>query len=221
MRFGWVVLLALTVLGGDGLALAQEAEPAPPPPIVEALRQGGYVVYLRHAATDFSQADTQPNDLTNCAAQRNLTDLGRGQAQAIGEAMAALGVPIGEVLSSEYCRTLETALLAFGRATPSLDLTGIASLPSSELNRRLEALRVLLATPPAEGTNTVLVSHQFNLRDAMGVLLGTEGEAAIYQPDGLGGTSLVARVLPGEWATFVSPVTHDGVTAVRNTDRHE
>jgi broad specificity phosphatase PhoE len=214
MRFAWTVLATLAVLASPGLTRAQEVAPepgiieeAPPPsplPLLEGLRQGGYVVYLRHAATDFSQADTQPNNLANCAAQRNLTDLGRAQAHAIGEAIGALGVPIGEVLSSEYCRTLETAHLAFGRAAPTPDLTGIAGLRQSELDRRLEALRVLLATPPPAGTNTVLVAHQFNLRDAMGVLLETEGEAAIYQPDGLGSTSLVARVLPGEWTAFVN-----------------
>ena len=42
--------------------------------LVEALRTGGYVIYLRHGATDQSQTDSDPNNLANCATQRNLTD---------------------------------------------------------------------------------------------------------------------------------------------------
>ena len=46
----------------------------------------------------------------------------------------------------------------------------------------------------------MLVSHGFNLWDAEGFHLGTQGEAAIYKPDGKGGYALVARLLPREWA---------------------
>jgi len=87
-------------------------------------------------------------------------------------------------------------------ATPSRELTGISGLPNAELDRRLEALRIMLATPPADATNTVLVSHQFNLRDAVGVTLVNEGEAAVYAPDGAGGTSLVRLVQAHEWAVL-------------------
>jgi hypothetical protein len=88
------------------------------------------------------------------------------------------------VLSSEYCRTRETAEIAFGRVTPTQDLTSRVSTASAEEEHaRIEALRRLLATPPAPGTNTILVGHQFNLRDATGVSIA-EGEAAIFQPMG-------------------------------------
>ena len=45
----------------------------------------------------------------------------------------------------------------------------------------------------------MLVSHGFNLIDLEGLYLSVQGEAAIYQPDGAGGYSLLARVLPSQW----------------------
>ena len=198
-----LLLLLLTVPASS----AQEAPVVDAPAessLVERLRQGGFVIYFRHASTDFSQVDSDLVNLDNCATQRNLTDAGRAQAAAIGEAMHTLAIPIGDVFSSQFCRTLETAWLAFGRAAPTRDLTSISGLTIAERDRRLEALRMLLATPPPETTNTILVAHQFNLRDAMGVTLISEGEAAIYQPDGAGWTSLVTLVQPNEWAELAA-----------------
>jgi phosphohistidine phosphatase SixA len=152
------------------------------PALLAALREGGFVIYFRHARTDFSQDDTDLSDLSNCAAQRNLSAEGRNQAQLIGEAIATLGIPIGEVLSSELCRTRETAELAFGRATPMPDLTSFGTASSeAEEQERAAALRRLLTTPPAPGTNSVLVGHLFNIQAAANISLA-EGEAAIFSP---------------------------------------
>jgi phosphohistidine phosphatase SixA len=152
------------------------------PNLLAALRQGSFVIYFRHARTDFSQDDTDLSDLTSCATQRNLSAEGREQARLIGEAIAALAIPIGEVLSSELCRTRETAELAFGRATPMPDLTSFGTADSeTEEQERVAALRRLLATSPEPGTNTVLVGHLFNIQAAADISLA-EGEAAIFSP---------------------------------------
>ena len=150
-------------------------------PLVDALRRGGYVIYFRHAATDFSQPDADRENLQNCATQRNLDARGLADAMAIGAGFRMLGIPVGAVLSSEYCRTRETAELAFGRVTLTRALTSRANAPDDERARRRDALRCLLATPPAPGTNTVLVGHNFNLQDATGLSFA-EGEAGIFEP---------------------------------------
>jgi broad specificity phosphatase PhoE len=67
----------------------------------------------RQAATDQTQIDS---DLSRCETQRNLDEQSRAEARAIGQAVRALGIPVGAVLSSGYCRTRDTAALAFGRA---------------------------------------------------------------------------------------------------------
>jgi phosphohistidine phosphatase SixA len=152
------------------------------PALLAALHEGGFVIYFRHARTDFSQDDTDLSDLTNCTTQRNLSSEGQAQSRLIGEAIAALGIPIGKVLSSELCRTRETAELAFGQTTPMPDLTSFGTAGSeAEEQERAAALRRLLSTPPAPGTNTVLVGHLFNIQAAASISLA-EGEAAIFSP---------------------------------------
>ena len=103
---------------------------------------------------------------------------------------------------SEFCRCWQTAELAVGRYRKLHVLTGVSRDAASAEQREQAAggLRELLATPPRSHTNTLLVSHGYNLFDAEQFLLGTQGEAAIYRPDGRGGYSLVARVLPEDWA---------------------
>jgi phosphohistidine phosphatase SixA len=163
--------------------------------LVDARRQGGFVIFFRHAATDHSQADT---DLSKCETQRNLSQQGRADARAIGQAFQKLTIPIGEVLSSGYCRTRDTAQLAFGRSEVVRDISG---LPDSQREQRTAALRKLLATPPQAGTNTAIISHGFNIEAAANLSLA-EGEAAIFRPGGEQGFALVARVLPEQWAAL-------------------
>lgn len=168
--------------------------------LVSALRAGGYLIYFRHADTGPAYAE-QDVDLARCETQRNLNENGRREAREIGEAFRALGIPVGEVRSSEFCRCKETAQLAFGRFTTEQRLTGVSRAPEAA-QRRAQAsreLKRLLATAPAAGSNTVLISHGYNLWDAEGFHLGVQGEAAIYKPDGKGGYVLVARVRPAQW----------------------
>jgi broad specificity phosphatase PhoE len=176
--------------------------------MVEALRAGGYVIYFRHGPSDQNQVDTDSTNLGNCATQRNLTDDGRDQARAIAGAFRFLTIPVGVLLSSEYCRALEYARLAFGPAVPeaSLDLTD--PLEDQQKAQSTMTLIGLLGTPPDPGTNTVLVSHSPNIRLAALVDLPTEGEAAIFRVDAPGDSTLVARLMPTDWlrlATRMAP----------------
>jgi broad specificity phosphatase PhoE len=206
----------LLLFGGFALA-ASGAQPGVPEPqhalsgksLVSALQRGGFVIYFRHADTGPAYSE-QGVDLKRCDTQRNLDDNGREEARLIGDRFKQLKIPAGEVLSSEFCRCKETAQLAFGRFKTESMLTGVSR--SAEVARAREraiaGLRRLLATSPASGTNTVLVSHGYNLWDADGFHLGTQGEAAIYKPDGNGGYALVARVLPREWVSLSSAAEH-------------
>ena len=141
-------------------------------------------------------------DLARCETQRNLNDNGREEARLIGSAFRRLAIPLGEVLTSEFCRCKDTAQLAFGRFDVEPMLTGVSRSAEAAPRRQqgVAGLRKMLATPPGRGRNTVLVSHGFNLWDAEGFHLGTQGEAAIYKPDDMGGYTLVARVMPRQWA---------------------
>ena len=172
--------------------------------LVAALRRGGYILYFRHAATDPSPDDKVPVDLSDCSTQRNLSEAGRAQSAAIGSAIRKLGIPIGEVLASPFCRTLDTARLAFGRAKPEFGVENLETVKDdAERDARVAAAQRLLSTPPTGGTNTVVVAHG-NILSAAPVTV-VEGGAAIFRPEGDGRYTLVATITPAEWGDLTVP----------------
>jgi hypothetical protein len=191
------LLFLLAAFGG-------QAESASPPRVelqgralLAALRGGGYIIYFRHTATDFGQSDERMTGYEECATQRNLTENGRTEARAIGAALRELSIPVGDVLASPYCRTMETAQLMFGRATATPVVRGGPAQPESPAH--YAELRELLATPTARGTNLVIASHGNPYRSVAGGPYLTEGEAAVIEPRGTEGFRVVARVRPVEW----------------------
>ena len=200
--------LLLFVLAGcaeqDGSGEQDEGPPpttaggnAPDGALVEGLRNGEYVIYFRHAATEPGGVNGTET-LGDRQAQRNLSGEGREQSEAIGAAFEELDLPVGEVLSSPYFRNTDTAEIAFGRAQPAEELLGLLSVDGEEEERNRRFLREMLSTPPDEGGNTVLVSHTSNLEEVGGVTL-EEGEAAVYEPLGDGEFELRARLMPEDW----------------------
>jgi phosphohistidine phosphatase SixA len=176
--------------------------------LVEALQQGGYVVYLRHAATDPSKEDAGVVELEDCSTQRGLTAAGREQARVIGRSFRELEIPVGDVLSSEYCRTRETAELAFRRVELEPSLTGFPNAGAPDYAGRVRATRELLGLRPAPGENTILVAHIKNIEAAATVSVA-EGELAVFEP--LGGTDFRYRGrIPAEaWPQLVEELGPD------------
>ena len=198
------VALALLVLAGCGGAEPPTAGDGRLDPVrlVEALQEGGYVVYLRHAATDRSKEDAGVVDLDDCSSQRNLNEAGRQQAREIGRGFRAFEIPVGAVRSSEYCRTRETAELAFERVELEPDLTGFPNDGATGHAERVRRTKELLAQRPGEGENTVLVTHIKNIEASAGISI-EEGELAVFEP--LGGVSFRYRGrIPAEaWPQLV------------------
>ena len=133
----------------------------------------------------------------DCATQRNLTDQGRAEARALGEHVKRLKIPIGEVLASPYCRTMETARLAFGKARATNEVRGGPA--SADDAKRYEPLKILLGTKPAAGTNTVVSSHGKPFHAVAGPPYLAEGEVAVVRPEGDGRFSVIARIRLAEW----------------------
>ncbi|MDJ0798626.1 MAG: histidine phosphatase family protein [Calothrix sp. MO_167.B12] len=90
--------------------------------LLQALKQGGHVIYIRHAQTEKDYADQVKADVNNCSTQRVLSEAGWKQAKAIGKAFRKYSIPVGKVISSQYCRAWKTADLAFGRYEKNGDL---------------------------------------------------------------------------------------------------
>jgi broad specificity phosphatase PhoE len=177
------------------LVLALPAAAGP----LEALRGGGHVLFLRHAETGPPHPDQLRAVIGECDTQRDLNAEGRAQAKRIGAALAGLGAPIGMVKASPFCRTIETAALAFGRAKPDWALTLPAHTGDAAAQRAMgEALLGrIAATPPSHG-NLVLVGHGYHVRAAFGVLPEQGGGVVLRR--GPGAPEVVGVIAPGDWA---------------------
>jgi histidine phosphatase superfamily protein (branch 1) len=192
-------------------ALAQQFQPVPSPApgrsalpaqplsgekLLGELRKGGYVIYFRHTSTDFSRDDARSKSDEDCDNQRPLTDKGRAEARQIGAAFRELKIPLGQVLASPRCRTMETALLAFGRADKAAEARGGPAAPDSP--DRYAPLRKLLSTPVSPGANLVISSHGNPFYATAGAPYLAEGEAAVVRPLGQD-FEIVARVKHDAW----------------------
>lgn len=170
----------------------------PSPELVKQLREGGYVLYMRHASSDFSRNDSSMTSYEDCANQRNLTDKGRAEAREIGAHVKRLGIAVGEVLASPFCRTMETARLAFGKAQATNEVRG--GPVRSDDPKRYDGLRRLLSSPTADGQNRVISSHGNPFIAVAGPPYLAEGEIAVVRPGGGMRFTVIARIRPQDWS---------------------
>jgi phosphohistidine phosphatase SixA len=169
--------------------------------LVKALRQGGYVILMRHASSPRDVPDKQTANPDNVKPERQLDQEGRATATAMGKALRDLKIPIGEVLASPTYRALETVRLAqFANAKPAEELGENGQNMSGGTEAQAAWLRKKVTEFP-KGTNTILVTHFPNISRAFPSLAAgiADGEALIFGPDGKGGATLVARVKIEEW----------------------
>lgn len=156
------------------------------------LKAGGNVLLIRHAATEPGLGDPPNFFLGDCRTQRNLSDAGREEARRVGRALKWRAVAVSEVRASQWCRTLETAELAFGHPpVPWEALNSLHKDPDREAERT-RAVAALIATvrPPQ---NVALVTHNFNIRALTGISPST---AEIIVVRGEGGKVVVVGRLP-------------------------
>jgi phosphohistidine phosphatase SixA len=186
--------------------------------LVGLLRQGGYVLVIRHVATDDSQKDVYPFVFDDMKKQRQLSDQGRQVARQMGAAIKALNIPLGDIYTSKLNRAIETgSLLSGARTIQVAELTdsgaGSAAAMSNPngANAKIgKAIRGLANKVPKPGTNIVLVTHKTNIADAFGKSIGDVkvGEALIYKPDVSGMPTLVGRVQSADWTAQVAHLKH-------------
>lgn len=201
-------LSALTVLSGVvGMLLMTDtaaAQTLSGDALVAALRQGGYVIVMRHASAPTWVPDQTTAHPGNPTFERQLDDPGQAKATAMGKAMRDLRIPIGDVLTSPTFRARETVQLAQWPNPRSVDELGDGgqSMQTSTA-ARVEWLKKRVTQAPV-GANTLIVTHVPNIAGAFpGMAAGlTDGEAMILAP-GASGVALVARVKMEEWSQLV------------------
>jgi phosphohistidine phosphatase SixA len=181
-------LLAAPSLAGVSAA-QQVADP-------EALiRAGGVVVAFRHALAP-GTFDPPGFRLGDCSTQRNLSDEGRAQARRIGDWFRQRSLVPAAVLSSPWCRCIDTATLAFGPAQVLPALGSPRGVPEGTRPASLAELRRRIQAAAARrGRFEVWVTHMFVLSDLLGEGSGS-GEGLVLGVAADAGVRVLARLAP-------------------------
>jgi phosphohistidine phosphatase SixA len=172
--------------------------------LVKVLRQGGYVIVMRHTSSPREAPGKQAANADNVKIERQLDETGRTTASAMGKAIRELKIPIGEVLTSPTYRALETVKYAeLGKPQPFAELGDNGQSMQGGTEAQATWLRKRVTQFP-KGTNTIantiIVTHFPNLRDAFPQLGNVDdGEALVFGPDGKGGATIVGRIKIEEW----------------------
>lgn len=188
-----LVLIGLTLLLGTGhAALADEAA-------WRALKTGGMVVLMRHASPERGpgKGDSLLRD-ASCARERNLSQQGKDEARRVGQAFEARGIAVGEVWSSPYCRTRDTARIAFGSAQPT-DFLSLAEVltPAEAARHTAEAMRQIGSY--RGNANRVMVTHEPNIA-AISFEPIEVGAFLVLRPKGDSDFDVVGKITPGDLA---------------------
>ena len=154
------------------VAAADEAQDA-----WAALVNGGHIALVRHGNAPPGYGGDPPGfKIDDCATQRNLDEKGRAQARALGEAFRQHGVRADKILSSPWCRCLETArLMGLG---PVDNTWAVAA--SDRRPERIVALKQIVSSWRGPGT-LVLVTHALTVQALVGIMPG-QAETVVLRP---------------------------------------
>jgi phosphohistidine phosphatase SixA len=152
----------------------------------DALRAGGKVALLRHAPIERGDGSADPRVRDpSCEAEARLSDNGRQDAAELGRRFREHQVPVSSVRHSPYCRTTNTAKIAFDQASPADFLSLIEGLPPNVATEQIDQLRQVISAHAADGT-LILITHQPNIA-ALSFELLSHLDALVLAPDGDGG----------------------------------
>jgi phosphohistidine phosphatase SixA len=130
--------------------------------------------------------------LGDCGTQRNLSSKGRADAERIGKAFRARGIPVQDVLSSRWCRCIDTAQLAFERVKPAPMLDSMFNDPQGVRKDKARAVFASLAGRTGTG-NLILVTHAQNIQELTGISPAA-GELIAVALEGPGRFKVIGRL---------------------------
>lgn len=182
-----IALVALTLVVALAAAVPVRADEAA---AWTALRAGGHVALMRHTDAPGGTGDPPGFRLEDCATQRNLSDKGRAEATQIGARLKAEGIAFENILSSPWCRCMDTArLLDMGPVEPAPTFSNVVVLREQTLTLT-EGARALIAGWQGAGT-LLVVTHGANIRALTGISPAT-GEIVVVDRS----TEAIGRIPP-------------------------
>lgn len=198
------LFVLILIFSWSKISTANDIQSAVQPPheLIEALKSGGYVIYMRHGITtrkDKNRSKTSV-DLSRCETQRNLTEEGRIQVEHLGQIIKSLNIPIGKVKSSPYCRTKDTAKAVFGE----YEVDDLLAFSMGKLEKESAMLGKYLynsiLTSDDTHKNTVFVGHTANLKDGLDIWPKPEGVSVIFKVKE-GKIIFKGMIQPNDWSS--------------------
>ncbi|WP_428527627.1 histidine phosphatase family protein [Roseibium sp.] len=162
--FAWAMLLTMPHARADDAAW-------------QALENGGIVLF-RHALAP-GTGDPANFTLGDCSTQRNLNDQGRADSRAIGQAFQDKGIKVGRVLTSQWCRCVETAELAFPGQVEEEPVFNSFFQNRSAGPEQTRAGQRILEQWPGDGA-LVIITHQVNIT-ALTDIFPQSGEGIVVE----------------------------------------
>jgi broad specificity phosphatase PhoE len=135
----------------------------------------------RSCATPGGAGDPPGFRLDECATQRNLSSGGRADAKAIGERFRAEGVAVARLLSSPWCRCVDTARLMNLGAVEIAPTFSNAFVLAEQRNSLRAGARAVIAGWKGPGT-LLVVTHGANIQALTGHNPAS-GEIVVVAPD--------------------------------------
>ena len=195
----WLVVFATFTL----IAVPAAAQTLTGAPLASALRAGGAVIVMRHAASPREAPDKAAANPDNPTAERQLDATGRATATTMGGALRRLKIPVGTVWTSPTYRARETVRLAQLPAAQAVAELGDGGQSMQVAAAAQAAWLKKIVTELPRATNTIVVTHMPNIAAAFpeaGAV--ADGEALIFMADGKGGARLAGRVRIEEWPSL-------------------
>lgn len=161
-----------------------------------ALSKPGAIVLFRHATAP-GVGDPPDMKVGVCASQRNLDERGRAESAQLGKLFRERGIRVEAVLHSQWCRTAETARLAFEGMAPLREEPAFNSFfgQRGEVDRQTRAARALLGAWKGQGALAV-VTHQVNITALTGQQLDSGQGLVVRVPKGDGRLQVLGSVRP-------------------------
>ena len=154
--------------------------------------ESGYVVMMRHTLAP-GIGDPPNFRLSDCSTQRNLSAEGRAQAVRMGEAFRRRNIRVAKILSSQWCRCLETAnLMNLGPVEPFEALNSFFSQPRTESKQTAQVRRFIIDNRDTQGV-IVLITHQVNIT-AVTDFVPQSGESVVLRASQHDQVELVDRI---------------------------
>jgi phosphohistidine phosphatase SixA len=186
-----IALIALTLAVALGAAVPVRADEAA---AWAALRAGGHVALMRHTDAPGGTGDPPGFRLEDCATQRNLSAKGRSDAAEIGAHLRAKGIAFEKILSSPWCRCMDTArLLDMGPVEAAPTFSNVVVL-RDQTETLTQGAQALIADWRDVGA-LLVVTHGANIRALTGISPAT-GEIVVVDAAEDGSIATVGRIPP-------------------------